>query len=194
MAEPLPAGAIRLYARDVAARAAVPIKLAGNEDGIEIFPKQDFLGPGEFGNAIRGPLGVHRGASRRFWFRGVAEDLHAQMRYLASLPKLTAEHLARLIAGKVLPELTQGGITPGCGTRKSRGRAGFRILDHIQTPLRRAGRNCVTRCPSCAAQGHDHGGDNLSISIEDPRKYKCWAGCSTAQIKVALASPWRRKK
>jgi hypothetical protein len=189
MAEPLLARDIRVYARDVAARAGVPLKLAGNQDGIEIFPRQDFLRPGEFGNAIRGPLGIHRGAGCRFWFRGVAAELAAQMKYLTSLRKLTAEHLASLIAGKVLPELAPGEITPGPGTRKSRRRVRFRILDHIQTPLRRAGRNNVTRCPSCAAQGHDQGNDNLSIAIEDPRKYKCWAGCTKDQIREALGCP-----
>jgi hypothetical protein len=65
----------------------------------------------------------------------------------------------------------------------------FRILAHIHTPLNVVGHNTVTRCPSCAEDGHDRSGDNLSISIEDPRKYICWAGCTSDMIRSALG--WR---
>ncbi len=41
-------------------------------------------------------------------------------------------------------------------------------LDHINTKLRTVGHNNITRCPSCAEEGHDRSGDNLSISIENP--------------------------
>jgi hypothetical protein len=51
------------------------------------------------------------------------------------------------------------------------------------------GHNKVTRCPSCAEEGHDRSGDNLSISIEDPRKYICWAGCSRDMIRAAVGCP-----
>jgi hypothetical protein len=47
------------------------------------------------------------------------------------------------------------------------------------------GHNNITRCPSCAEEGHDRSGDNLSISIEDPRKYICWAGCTSDMIRSA---------
>jgi hypothetical protein len=65
----------------------------------------------------------------------------------------------------------------------------FRILDHINTRLRTVGHNNITRCPSCAEEGHDRSGDNLSISIEDPRKYICWAGCTRDMIRAALGCP-----
>jgi predicted Zn-ribbon and HTH transcriptional regulator len=190
MGEPVPAARIRVYVYDAAARAGVPIKLAGKDDGIEIFPKQDALRPGEFGSAIRGPLGVHRGAGRRFWFQGAARDLEAQMDYLISLPKLGTVDLARLIEGKpALPESRPGLATGGLPGNKARGRRGFQILEHIQTKLRRSGRNLITACPSCRAQGHDQAGDNLSISV-DGEKYKCWAGCSRDAIRAALGCPW----
>ena len=54
---PLLAEQCRVYIYNVALRLGVPIKGAtGLWDGIEIFPRQDRLAPGEFGNALRGPL------------------------------------------------------------------------------------------------------------------------------------------
>ena len=52
----------RIYIYHVAGKLDVQVKGAGLSDGIEIFPKQDELRPDEFGNAIRAPLGIHRGA------------------------------------------------------------------------------------------------------------------------------------
>ena len=37
-----------------------------------------------------------------------------------------------------------------------------------------------------AAEGHDRSGDNLSISIDDPHKYICWAGCTRDMIRAAM--------
>ena len=75
--------------------------------------------------------------------------------------------------------------------RESRSdRSEFRILDHVGK-VRKVGRNYVTRCPSCADSGHDRSGDNLAILIEDPRFYKCWAGCDKEMIRAALGCPIR---
>ena len=64
------------------------------------------------------------------------------------------------------------------GQQYLNGRSEFRILDNVGK-VRKVGRNYVTRCPIlCADSGHDRSGDNLAILIEDPRFYKCWAGCS----------------
>jgi len=187
MAEPLVARDCRIYVCDLALRLGIPIKHGKQREGIEIFPKQDALKPGRYGNAIRAPLGIHRGAAQRFWFYGAAENIEAQMRYLNSLPKLTREHLARLIAGKSMsPQLAPPEPNAESEMRRHSGGQGFRILDHISTPLRTVGHNNVTRCPSCAEEGHDRSGDNLSISIEDPRKYICWAGCTSDMIRAAL--------
>jgi hypothetical protein len=187
MAEPLPARDCRIYVCDLALRLRIPVKAGRQREGIEIFSKHDALKPGRYGNAIRGPLGVHRGAARRFWFYGAAQDIEAQMRYLNSLSKLTREHLARLIAGKALPPQLVPAQPKGVPRMTRRlGGQGFRILDHISTPLHTVGHNNVTRCPSCAGEGHDRSGDNLSISIEDPRKYICWAGCTSDMIRAAV--------
>jgi hypothetical protein len=103
---PLLARDCRIYIHDLASRLGVPVKGNGLAEGIEIFPKHDELGPGEFGNAIRGPLGIHRGASRRFWFYGAEYDPGRQMAYLKQLQKVGEEDMRRFVAGKTLPAET----------------------------------------------------------------------------------------
>ena len=103
LATPLLAKECRIYIHDLALRLGVPVKGAGLADGIEVFPKHDAIGAGEFGNAIRGPLGIHRGANRRFWFYGADYTLEDQIAYLNRLRKVTEEELRRFIAGKERP-------------------------------------------------------------------------------------------
>src|SRR5438552_2898896 len=100
---PLLARDCRIYIYNLALRLGVPVKGTGLADGIEIFPKHNELGPGEFGNAIRGPLGIHRGAGRRYWFYGAEYDLEKQMAYLGRLRKVSEEEMQRFIAGKTMP-------------------------------------------------------------------------------------------
>jgi hypothetical protein len=192
-ATPLLAAECRVYIHDLALRLGVPVKRTGLADGIEVFPKHDAIGPGDFGNAIRGPLGIHRGANRRFWFYGADYTLEAQIKYLNSLRKVTEEELRRFIAGKELPHfgLPQRPTKTVLIARQNRnGRSEFRILEHVGR-VRKVGRNYVTRCPSCAESGHDRSGDNLAILIDDPRFYKCWAGCDKEMIRAALGCPVR---
>ena len=193
LASPLLASECRIYIHDLALRLGVPVKGSGLADGIEVFPKHDAIGAGEFGNAIRGPLGIHRGANRRFWFYGADYTLEDQIAYLNRLRKVTEEELRKFIVGKERPEPD---VAPRSKTdisrepRKGNGQAEFRILDHVGT-VRKVGRNYVTRCPSCADSGRDRSGDNLAILIEDPRFYKCWAGCDKEMIRAALGRPIR---
>jgi hypothetical protein len=193
LATPLLARQCRIYIHDLALRLGVPVKGAGLAYGIEVFPKHDAIGAGEFGNAIRGPLGIHRGANRRFWFYGADYTLEDQMAYLNRLRKVTEEELRRFIAGKERPE-PDFPPPPSRNTSIERarrnGRSEFRILEHVGS-VRKVGRNYVTRCPSCADSGHDRSGDNLAILIEDPRFYKCWAGCDKEMIRAALGCPIR---
>jgi hypothetical protein len=190
MAEPLLARDCRIYVCDLALLLGIPVKAGRQREGIEIFPKHDALKPGRYGNAIRGPLGIHRGAGQRFWFCGADPNLEAQMSYLNSLPKVTRQELAHLIAGKSMPaQLVPLEPNAEPEMRRHAGGREFRILDHIKTPLHMVGHNNVTRCPSCAEDGHDRSGDNLSISIDDPRKYICWAGCTKAMIRAAISYP-----
>lgn len=204
-AEPLLARDCRLYIQNLALRLKVPIKGARREqvsstngvalaDGIEIFPKQDELGADEFGNAIRGPLGIHRGVGKRFWFYGADYTLDAQIAYLSRLKRITAEEISGFVSVITSEREQEAVLSPKqLRTHYSRnsgsGRREFSILQHILGKKRRSGRNYFTRCPSCAQQGRDKSGDNLAISVADPRKYKCWAGCSKEDIRAAVGCP-----
>jgi hypothetical protein len=195
LATPLLAKECRVYIHDLAMKLSVPVKGAGLADGIEVFPKHDAIGPGEFGNAIRGPLGIHRGANRRFWFYGADYTLEAQIEYLNGLRKVSEEELRRFIAGKERPKAelpSRQAMKVAMGRPNRNGRSEFRILDHVGK-VRKVGRNYVTRCPACADSGHDRSGDNLAILIDDPRFYKCWAGCAKEMIRAALGCPVRTR-
>jgi len=180
----------RIYIYNLALRLGTRIRSTGLAEGVEIFPKHDELRKGEFGSAIRGALGVHRGADRRYWFYGADYDLEKQIAYLKRLRKLSEEQLSGFIAGKTLPpefdrprRLTeQTNLSVHASGRE------FRILDHVGK-VRKVGLNYVTQCPSCAEAGHDRSGDNLAISIDDPRKYICWAGCTKEMIRRAVGCP-----
>src|SRR6266581_757160 len=100
LAVPLLARKCRIYIYDLAQKLGVPVKGSGLAEGIEVFPKHDEIHEGAFGNAIRGPLGIHRGAKRRFWFYGADYTLEAQMEFLKRLRKLTEDELDRFTAGK----------------------------------------------------------------------------------------------
>lgn len=179
----------RVYIYNLALKLGMKIKGRGLAEGMEIFPRHDQVGCGEYGNAIRGPLGIHRGANRRYWFYGADYDPEKQMAYLRRLRKLNEEEVRGFIVGKSMPvEFERKPNPPHSETfMRSSGRE-FRILDHVGK-TRKIGRNYVTRCPSCAEAGRDRSGDNLAISIDDPRKYLCWAGCGKEMIRRAAGCP-----
>ena len=113
LATPLLAKECRIYIHDLALRLGVPVKGAGMADGIEVF--HDAIGSGEFGNAIRGPLGIHRGANRRFWFYGADYTLEDQIAYLNGLRKVTEEgcegsSLARKGQSRISRRVRRGSI------------------------------------------------------------------------------------
>jgi hypothetical protein len=190
MSNPAPARDCRIYIHDLATRLGVPVKRGALAEGIEIFPKHNELGPQEFGNAIRGPLGIHRGANRRYWFYGADYDLEKQIAFLQRLRKLTADELLKFIAGKSMPpEFDRKLVSVPFVNRSGHE---FQILEHVGK-VRKVGRNFVTRCPSCAEANHDHGADNLAISIQEPRKYICWAGCTKEMIRRAVGCPIRAR-
>jgi hypothetical protein len=190
LAVPLLARKCRIYIYDLAGRLGVPVKGSGLAEGIEIFPKHDVIAAGAFGSAIRGPLGIHRGASRRFWFYGADYLLEAQMHFLRRLRRVTEEELDRFIVGKDLPPNIvepRRELKPMC-ERSGRTRTRFCILDHVGK-TRIVGKNYVARCPSCAQAGRDRGGDNLAILVADIRFYLCWAGCTKEMIRAAVGKP-----
>lgn len=188
--KPLLARDCRVYIHHLATRLSVPIKTGGQVDGIELFPRQDRVEANEFGNAIRGPLGIHQGARKRFWFYGANYDVAEQLDYLRRLKRITEPELASFIKGVTIPEELAPKpklvLPPYDPNRRE-----FCILDYI-TVRRKRGRNWVARCPSCALGNRDTGGDNLSISVADPRKYCCWAGCPKEMIREALGCPIRK--
>lgn len=191
LALPLLARKCRIYIYDLAQRLGVPVKGAGLAEGIEVFPKHDEIQEGAFGNAIRGPLGIHRGAKRRFWFYGADYSLEAQIEFLTRLRKLTEEELDRFTAGKNLPaSVAKVRSEPEPVSKNALGgkHRGFCILDYV-SETRVVGRNYVARCPSCALAGRDRGRDNLAILVSDPRFYQCWAGCSKQMIRAAVGKP-----
>ena len=96
-AQPLLARQCRLLISGLAAKLGIPVKGTGTAEGIEIFPKHDELKDGDFGNAIRGPLGIHRAISARFWFYGADYNLDNQLAFLKRVGKLSEEQLDALL-------------------------------------------------------------------------------------------------
>ncbi len=154
-----------------------------------------YAGPSEFGNAIRAPLGVHRATGKRYWFIGANFDLLAQLEFLRSAPRVAEGQLEQLLRDKRIPSAPveiRERAHPAAALRLPAS-CGFQILDYVG-PVRQRGRNYWTRCPSCADAGHDRAHDNLAISVENPRMYKCWAGCTKEMIRAALGVPPVRKR
>jgi hypothetical protein len=171
----------------LAARLKLPLKQGRDVEGLEIFPRHDALEPGQFGNAMRGPLGVHQADKCRYWFYGGKDfSCTEQLAYLKNRRKLTEQELHAIVQKLPRPEPEPKPVA----VRKPsylENRPGFSILDHVEIDTRRiVSGNYVTRCPSCARQGKDKHGDNLYIKVDDTRYYKCWAGCNKYAIRDAL--------
>jgi hypothetical protein len=187
LAEPLPSKLCRLYVLNAARRLGVAIK-QNKDDGIEVFPRQDALQPGEFGNAIRGPLGIHRANQVRYWFEDAAPTLDAQLELLRDVKRVTWKELDSLTKGmSSIPDVVTPKPFVDLSARGGKDR-GFRILSYVR-PVRRSGRNYVAQCPSCAQRGEDRHETHLSISVAEPRMYRCWAGCTKEMIRSALGCP-----
>jgi len=190
--EPLLARECRLWITGVAMKLGIPVKGSGTPEGIEIFPKHDELKEGDFGNAIRGPLGIHRAIGARYWFYGADYSLDKQLAYLKRVTKLSEHHLRSLLG-----KFSDCPASPNRAPEQKRewhypsSHVQFRILDHVEV-RRKVGRNWIARCPSCAAAGRDTGKDNLAISVDEPQKYICWAGCTRDMIRAALGVPASR--
>jgi hypothetical protein len=188
-AQPLLARQCRLLVSQFAGELGIPVKGTGTADGVEIFPKHDELKDGDFGNAVRGPLGIHRAIGARFWFYGADYSIDKQLAFLKRVKKLSEEDLNALIERVDRPVEVVGKAVDRRRVWKYPGiRRQFRIDEHVEL-RRKSGRNWITRCPSCATAGRDRGGDNLAISVDEPQKYICWAGCTKEMIRAALGYP-----
>ena len=150
---PLLARKCRIYIYDLARRLGVPVKGSGLADGIEVFPKHDAIATGAFGNALRGPLGIHRGANRRFWFYGTDYTLEAQMKFLKRLRRGHGRGVGpsspRAKNFRQMWQSPQRESKPIREQRTGRSQKTFCILDHVGK-TRIVGKNHVARCPSCA--------------------------------------------
>jgi len=185
--EALPARECKIYIYNLALRLGVPIKRAGDEDGIEVFPRQEELAPGKFGNQMRGPLGVHRATLRRYWFYGAAQTLDDQLAFLTSARKLTAIELQRFTAGMTLPEeYARPRVDPSAVSYEVKGHE-FRILDYVRV-TEKEGSDYRALCPSCGPKG-DPKAHHLAVSIAEPWKYRCWYGCTKQMIRAAVGRP-----
>ena len=114
---PVPAKHARVYIGDLPKQSLVDVKAPGAGDGIELFPKQDPVEEGQFGNAIRAPLGIDRGAIRGYWFYGAPYELEAQMIYLRTLRRVTGQQLRALTA--TMPVDSPRCIHAGWNSRRS---------------------------------------------------------------------------
>lgn len=191
---PLLASQCRIYIYNLALRLGVPVKGGGLKEGIEVFPKQDILKNGEYGNALRAPLGVHRRTNCRYWFYEADLTPEKQLAYLKGLRKLTEADLSTFTQGMRLPAAYQPPpVVQHPSHNSSNTTDEFRILEYVR-PTRKDRRNWWARCPSCAQAGHDQSGDNLAIQIQNPRFYRCWAGCTKEDIRAALGRPIPRRQ
>lgn len=192
---PIPAALCRKLIFNLAFRLRIPIKgVNGQAEGIEVFPRQDAIEAADFGNALRGPLGIHRKTGERYWFAGAKPYLRDQIQYLRGLPRVSPEALEELTVGMrpasdfTMTEARQAFVAP---TFQGPSRA-FRITDHVA--LRRpVGKNYEAQCPSCAKAGRDKGRDNLHILVSNPMVYVCRAGCHKDDIRAALGYGPSRK-
>lgn len=183
----------RIYIYNLALRLGVPVKGAGLKEGIEVFPRQNEIKEGAYGNAIRAPLGVHRKSNRRYWFYEAALNPEAQMAYLQGLKKLTPTELELLTQGMALPQSYRPTHPESFVPRpQTIGRQEFRILDYVRTTGKQDSRNWKAQCPSCAKGGRDRSRNNLGIKISDTRFYICRAGCTKEDIREALGQPIRK--
>lgn len=188
---PVLASDARIYIYNLALRIGVPVVGSGIKEGIEVFPKQDHIDEGAYGNAIRAPLGVQLKTSQRYWFYEADVNPEAQLTYLERLKKVTEAELKSFIQGMKLPEAYRPPeAKPYVPAIHGLGAREFRILEHVEINQRiRDRKNWVARCPSCASAGRDRHGDNLKVLKSNPLVYKCFAGCRKEDIREALGKP-----
>lgn len=169
-AEPLPALQGRIYLYTLLDRLGYAIRgPRKNLEGIEVFPKQESLKDGQFGNGLRGPFGIHRKSMRRYWFRDAEPTLQDQFSYIRQLPRLTRAKLDELTEGLTMPEDLLQKDEPRLGAT-STSKFDFREFigpgKLIPEPSRKASTkgDFFIQCPCCAASGRDNGKNNLHVT------------------------------
>ena len=195
--DPVPAKTARVYLYQTLDLMGLAIKgVRGTKDGLEIFPKQDLLEPGQVGNGLRGPLGVHRKVMKRCWFIDAEPNLEAQFAYIRRLPRCSWEQIEELTLGMAMPEdLIEEEREPRTFQSSCEG---FDITPFIDMKVFARGRKSAHfACPSCRAAGRDTGKNNLHVTMEPGPRYIfwCFAGCSFKEIITACGwSPSSRRQ
>lgn len=194
----IPAKMGRIYLYNLLDRLGYPIRGArGNTEGVEVFPKQESLEPGQFGNGVRAPMGIHRKVKERFWFRDAEPSLEAQFKYLRRLPRVTLEKFGVLTDGVDMPEdLIPKPFVPPPFREPFDAFSQFDVRRFTPPPRGRK-TDYMTQCPSCASAGRDTSRDNLHVSpSKNPSKrrlgipdFYCHAGCTFKEITRACG--WR---
>lgn len=198
LAEPIPAAICRLYVLYRANQLEIPIKVKGTDDGIEVFPKQDGVSDGEYGNAIKAPFGIHRASMKRYWFEGADENLEDQFALIRSVKRVGRAELERLTADMKLPENEPAPapkpFKPVPTARYTEPGKPFEILEALRAnhiTYYKSGEQYVAPCPVCDTGERRRYRWHLKISVKEPNKYRCWRDCTADQIREALGRPRR---
>jgi hypothetical protein len=181
--EPVDAALLRQFAKLFLKQVGI------NEKSVEVFPKQDKVNIGGLGNAVRGPLGIHRkpGANKvRGWFDDIERDLTTQLQWFANQQPNKAQYLVRLAE-----EIQRRAIKPLRVPARRHRQISIRYerIDWIEyaelNSFRTSGDWWHGPCPSCRASGHDRSGSHLSVSKTG--WVGCFRGCSFEDILMAVS-------
>jgi len=201
-ATPIPGSIVRTYLYNLLDSKGFAIRgERGKKEGVEIFPKQSTLAEGSYGNGLRGPLGIHRKAWQRFWFRAAAPNIEDQFKFLRWLPRASYEHMESLTEGLSMPDDCNEVVREQAVEWQDSNHKGreFDVRNYLQMPRRwtrgRKGLEGKIQCPSCAEAGKDRGRDNLSITNEKGKNipsFICFAGCPRIAVIEACKRRPRR--
>lgn len=190
--DPVPALSLAAFSRAL-------IDYLGLNPGIEFFPKQSSKERDKLGlSSVRLPLGIHNkpGADlARGLFHDVEPDIISQLEYITRQPYDDPKALKTLSQAQLLKEKKQDDLRAReealrAATRKEQWQKTDReLVDLLKiipaSELRSISADWYsTRCPSCAAIGHDQTGNNLNICKADGTRFKCWRanGCTALEI------------
>lgn len=187
--EPIPGRVATAFGQFIAEKTRTTIN--SKDADLEFFPKQSATK--NLAGGLRLPLGYNRkpDAQCRGWFHGVKKDVTCQLEWLARQPVNSSHRVLELGHAwwTTRPESTSAHRSVGSaktfgkphsdGTLKR-----VNALQYIpahQRTLHSDG-NWRAGCPACIVAGHDKSRDNLSINAGDPTKWRCWRGCTAAEI------------
>lgn len=175
---PIPAADLIRFDKGLRIRLLLP-------ETFEFFPKQ---AQAQFGNALRGPLGVNlkpeaNGAIG--WFDGPPKEVGAQLEWLAVQPLTSSAKITAMVK-KLRAEDAERERYKFVPILPARQSASTKELLSLLELARLHGQNLkqvskghTTRCPACAAAGCDRKGNNLFIGESG---FSCQRGCDTKSI------------